>query len=631
MKSILVAILMSVAVEAQSSGPGLADRMAASAPDAAIPVYFVIADRLGYDHWFPRVHRMSLAERRALVIDELRTHADRTQAPLLQLLRARGAAAIHSNWVGNFVRAEATSSTIRAALALPSVREARLDDRLPTTAYTDDQPAPLHAALPAFSPGAGPAPTDTAADQVWCLGIDGSGVVIMNADNGINPNHGDLVNRLWTNPGEVLNNIDDDGNGYVDDINGWSFINGNGLLDDGGGHGTRTAGLLVADGSCSGTIQGQAPGAQVMTAQINGQTHQWDAIQYALIMGADIQTSSHSYKNNQSPLPNYKMHRDVADNALAAGLIRTNSTSNNGLLCNQPNNPVARPWNVSAPGNVPAPYLDANQTLVGARSGVLGVGAHDLNGNLQPGTPCGPSAWSWADITAAVPGYPAANWDSPNHDDYPWSGGATQGLLKPDLTGPTGVPTTGAGACGTQANFSGTSAATPAVAGVLALWKSANPSLKPEDVAMIGHQSAVPTGLLAGKQNDWGAGRIDARTGLDLALCTHRVNGLAAWTIDVQGGSTATLELDAVPNSPALIGIGGTRLSSMSSGGVVAIGGSPWILWQGMVPPSGDVSLNVQVPVSVIGLTAYTQAFIDDQTVTSGLLSSNVIEVRIVP
>ena len=630
MRTIIATMLLVTCASAQAvMDPYLAWRLREASDGELVPVYFVIGERLGSTDWFPRVDRMAMQERREWVIRELRAHAARTQRPLWRLLGARGAQDVRSNWLGNFVCARATAETIRAALSLPSVSEAWSDSQLPQAAYTDDRPTPLYGPLPAFNPGAGPGPTNTRADQVWCLGVDGAGVVIMNADGGINLTHGDLVNRLWTNPGEILNNIDDDGNGYVDDINGWSFTIGNLLINDLGGHGTRTAGILVADGSCSGTIQGQAPGAQVMTGQINGQTQQWDAVQYALIMGADIQTSSFSYKNNLLPLPNYRMHRDVADNALAAGLIRTNSTSNNGLLCNQTS--VQRPWNVSAPGNVPSPYIDANQVMVGARSGVLGVGAHALSGSLEPGTPCGPSSWDLGDLLAVVPNYPVANWDAVNHNDYPWNGGVQQGLLKPDLTGPTNVPTTGPGTCGSIPSFGGTSAATPAVAGVLALWKSANPSLKPEDVAMIAHQTAVASGVVSGKENDWGAGRIDARAGLDLALCTHRINGLPAWTIDVSAGTTASVELDAVPNSPAIIGIGGVRLTPVTYGGIVGIGGGAWIFWQGVVPASGDVAVNVQIPASLIGLTAYTQAFIDDQSVTNGLLSSNVVEVRIVP
>lgn len=630
----MIWLLLAASLGAQAHvHPYLAARMSIASADEQLPVYFVMEDRLRASHWFPRVDRMPIDARRALVVQELRQHTERTQGPLLRLLDGRGDR-IHSNWLGNFVQVRATVDVIEEASALPGVGEVWFDHAPPASEVQDIVPGESRCQPPAvFNPTAGNGPLNTRADLCWCIGVDGSGVVIMNADSGINLNHNDLVNRVWNNPGEVINGIDDDGNGYIDDVYGWSFANNGWNVDDGGGHGTRTAGALVADGSCNGTVYGQAPGAQVMTGQINGEADQWNAVQYALTMGAAIQTSSHSYKNNQTPVPNYKMHRDVADNSLAAGLIRTNSSSNNGGACNASASSIRRPFNVSVPANVPAPYIAANQHffLVGGRSGVLGIGAHDLSNGLALFSPCGPSAWNLPELLALVPTYNTANWDPINHNDYPWNAGLTAGLLKPDLTGPTGttVPD-GPGACGTT-TFSGTSNSTPNVAGVFALWKSANPSLKPEDVAMIAHQTAVPTGAQPGKEDGWGAGRIDARSGLDLALCVHRVNGLPSWTIDVTASTTGTLELDAVPGSAAVIAVGGTRTASTTHGGVVGIGGGAWILWQSTVPASGDVSLSVQVPAALVGTTFYTQAFIDDQTITNGLLSSNVVEIRIVP
>ena len=52
-------------------------------------------------------------------------------------------------------------------------------------------------------------------------------IIIAVIDSGVKLNHEDLKNNLWVNSGEIANNgIDDDGNGYIDDIHGWNFEGG---------------------------------------------------------------------------------------------------------------------------------------------------------------------------------------------------------------------------------------------------------------------------------------------------------------------------------------------------------------------------------------------------------------------
>lgn len=624
--------------------PYLAERLQAAAPDDMVPVYFVMADRLAYGHWFPRVNRLPVETRRELVIGELKGHAARSQAELLRILDDLGARglirSVSSNWVGNFVRCEATPAAVIRASASETVSEAWFDYAPPLELVEDHSgapPATFGMPSPARAPGGlwnipGNGPLHTGAHLVWALGITGTGVVIMNADSGLNLSHGDLTSRRWTNPGEIPGNgVDDDGNGYIDDIYGWDFGGNTANLNDGGGHGTQTAGCLVGDGSCSGTILGQAPGARLMTGKLTGESSQWDAIQYALDKGAHLQTSSHSYKNDFNPPPNYRMHRDVGDATLAAGLIRTNSTSNNGSQCGSGSSLNRRPFNIAAPGCLPPPYIDPNQGLGQAKGGVLGIAAHSLStGSLMSYSPCGPFAWNLPDLLAVSAGYNPANWDSVNHNDYPWSGGTLQGLLKPDLSAPTGTATTSSGSCGIS-TFSGTSNATPVACGAMALWKSANMSLKPEDIAMIAHQTANPSGSVSGKENGWGAGRIDARAGLDLALCVHRIDGEPAWALTHSVTQPIAIELDGVPNSVAVIAIGTSRIATATHGGVIGIGGVTLILWQGTTNGAGDATLEFPLPPSLAGATVYSQAFIADTTVTNSVLSSNVIETTFIP
>ena len=630
---------------AQDTGkihPYLQERLEEAEPGTRVPVYFVLGDRLGYEHWFPRVHRLPLAERRALVIAELRDHAEQTQAEILQYLgeaeEEEEAVGLVSNWVGNLVQVRATPAVIRAVAARTGVESVWYDHAPPRADVEDGIAGPVRfpgssapGSLAIGPPTPGDGPLAVNAHKVWDLGFRGEGVVVMNADSGISVNQGDLVNRLWHNRGEIPGNgLDDDNNGFIDDVHGWNFEAGDGVLNDGGGHGTQVAACIVGDGSCSGTVVGVAPDARVMSARLVGETDQWAAVQYALLMGADILTSSHSYKLWFNPPPNYRMHREVGEISLAAGLIRVNSISNDGRDCDT-NLQNSKPFNIAAPGNLPPPYLDPNQILAGKLGGVLGVGAWNWHSDsLATSSPCGPSAWSLADLLVRRPDYDSASWKTQDHDDYLWDGGASQGLLKPDITGPSRVTTTaGIGPGCSPTVLGGTSAAAPVTAGCIALWKSANPSLTPEDVGMIVHQTARDRGEVPGKENNWGAGVIDAFAGLKRALCVHRVNGETVWELEHRVGQNISLQVDGLPSRLAAIAVSLERKTVNFGPLDVGIGSDGVIIWLGFTDQAGNGG-GPPLPVApdALGLKVYTQAFIADFAgVTGEILPSNVIGI----
>ena len=90
------------------------------------------------------------------------------------------------------------------------------------------------------------------AQNVWnTLNARGDGsVVIMDIDTGLNYNHQDLAANVWTNPGEIAGNgVDDDHDGYVDDIHGIDTVNHDSDPIDDNGHGTHTAGTIAAVGN----------------------------------------------------------------------------------------------------------------------------------------------------------------------------------------------------------------------------------------------------------------------------------------------------------------------------------------------------------------------------------------------
>jgi subtilisin family serine protease len=131
--------------------------------------------------------------------------------------------------------------------------------------------------------------------------VTGAGIVVAVVDSGVDYLHEDLDANNYVNPGETPdNNVDDDGNGYVDDYYGYDFI---GSLytavtpdhdpADEAGHGTHVAGIIAAENNSVG-VKGIAPSAQIMPVKVlDASGSGWestiaDGIRYAVDEGADI-------------------------------------------------------------------------------------------------------------------------------------------------------------------------------------------------------------------------------------------------------------------------------------------------------------------------------------------------------
>ena len=102
---------------------------------------------------------------------------------------------------------------------------------------------------------------DVNALAAWDITIGSHSVIVGVVDSGIDFDHPDLRANIWTNPGEIADNgIDDDGNGFIDDVNGWNFADGNNDAQDlpSDGHGTFVSGLIGAAGNNGIGITGVA-------------------------------------------------------------------------------------------------------------------------------------------------------------------------------------------------------------------------------------------------------------------------------------------------------------------------------------------------------------------------------------
>lgn len=337
---------------------------------------------------------------------------------------------------------------------------------------------------------------------VWDQHEYGQNAIVAVIDTGLLMTHPNLESHVWVNEDEIPDNgVDDDNNGYIDDINGWNFYDNNPDITPVHYHGTCAAGLVAGDGTIAYAptgvdTTGAAPRALIMP--IRNYRDGWSseathplAVQYAVANGADVTSCSMSYPRvvSMDVYPDYVTLRYAHANSLAAGLIHANSTGNSNY-----SNPV--PWKINAPANCPGPFLHPEQTVRGGRTAVMACGMYTSSGTIHSRSDRGVSAWEET-------GYPL------EFQDYPYDNGNQLGLLKPDVVGPTGLTTTTSS--GGFRTFSGTSASTPVLAGTMAVLRSAWQQAGPEAIAEAIMMTAEDAGP-AGFDTAYGAGkfRVDA-------------------------------------------------------------------------------------------------------------------------
>ena len=358
------------------------------------------------------------------------------------------------------------------------------------------------------------------ADRVWNeLGLDGTGVVVGHIDSGVDLAHPDLATNLAINSGEVPNNgLDDDLNGYVDDVIGWDFGDGDQVPDDDSavaGHGTHTAGTVVGNGF-NGTLTGVAPGARLVPCKVAHNDGSmtfgavWEAQQYLLERGVQVITMSLGAAGDFSPVY-MRTERAIADNIRAAGVVFFNSAANSHYEYDPPEE-------LGLTARVPSPWV-APGTPFSQTGGVITVGGTGYQSDgIYPSGSRGPARWDNVD-----PYY-----------DWPYNPG--DGLIKPDVAAPgMGVNSTVLGGGYSGNTWSGTSMACPHVAGVAALMLQKNISLSPAGVDSILQTTAVDLGAV-GKDNDFGSGRVDALAAVQAVPLTIRADLLQTEVIPDPAG-----------------------------------------------------------------------------------------------
>ncbi|MBX9769096.1 MAG: S8 family serine peptidase [Bdellovibrionales bacterium] len=135
-------------------------------------------------------------------------------------------------------------------------------------------------------------------EAAWDLTTGSPSVIIAIVDSGISANHPDLKNRLWKNTAEIVNGVDDDKNGFIDDTYGWDFVKNDNIPEDGSNHGTHVAGIIGAEGNNREGITGVNWNTRIMvlrTLDNNGSGNTdtaVDAILYAVAKGARVINAS---------------------------------------------------------------------------------------------------------------------------------------------------------------------------------------------------------------------------------------------------------------------------------------------------------------------------------------------------
>ena len=136
----------------------------------------------------------------------------------------------------------------------------------------------------------------------WDTTLGNSNIIVGITDDGVDLAHPDLSPNIWVNPGEIAGNgVDDDNNGYVDDVNGWDWANdNNNPAPNGGSHGTHVAGISAARTDNGIGVAGLSGHSTIMPLQFYGGANGWTAsiinntFTYAADNGAHIVNTSYN-------------------------------------------------------------------------------------------------------------------------------------------------------------------------------------------------------------------------------------------------------------------------------------------------------------------------------------------------
>jgi len=314
---------------------------------------------------------------------------------------------------------------------------------------------------------AGKAGADINAAAAWDRRTGDAAVVVAIIDSGINDAHPDLAANVWSNPGEIAGNgVDDDGNGYVDDVRGWDFANKNADPFDDDGHGTHVASIIGAVGDNGLGISGVNWRVSLMPLKVLGADGKGAtadivaAIDYAIAKKVAVINASYSFACGDAIVLS---ERDAVARARAAGILFVAAVGNDDC-------------DIDAQPTYPASHTFNNVIAVGASN------AFDQRARFN-------------------------------------SGASNYGAQSVHVFAP-GVNIMGASGRQGYSFGSGTSMSTPHVSGAVALLKAHRPELNLFQVREILLASARPLAALEGMAV--AGARLDIGAAMDYNLAANR-------------------------------------------------------------------------------------------------------------
>jgi subtilisin family serine protease len=334
--------------------------------------------------------------------------------------------------------------------------------------YGDDSPTasgPLLGTTNAFG---------SQAEKAWDAGYTGSKSVFVGiVDEGVDFTHPDLAANMWTNPFDPADGQDNDGNGYVDDVNGWDFYYGNNSVYDAGEdtHGTHVAGTIGGVGNNGIGVAGVNWNVTMISTKFLGPGGGYTS---DAVLALDYLTDLKTRHRINIVASNNSWGGGGASSALHAAIIRHakadilfvaaagNNASNNDSVANYPSNYST--------------LVASGTTSAASYEGVIAVAALTSAGGLASYSNFGATT-----VDIAAPGSEI------------WS----------TLPG------------NTYASYNGTSMATPHVTGAVALYASAYPSAAASAIRSAILGSARATSSVSGRTVT--GGRLDVAAALNVA------------------------------------------------------------------------------------------------------------------
>jgi subtilisin family serine protease len=345
------------------------------------------------------------------------------------------------------------------------------------------------------------------AGEAWATGAVGSPSVFVGViDEGVQISHPDLTANIWTNPFEIAGNgIDDDGNGYIDDVNGWDFYNGDKTVYDGtpehgyDTHGTHVAGTIGAQGGNGVGVAGVNWNVTLISAKFLGPDGRGDTVDAiaAIDYLTDLKTrhSLNIVATNNSWGYLHTASMGTPSQALAAAI---NRAGDRGILfvAAAGNDGVETKTLPSLPAFLPAGYQCTTQADGSARGWdcIVSVASITSGGRLSSFSNYGTSS-----VDLGAPG--SSIWST-----YPSS---------------------------TYGSRSGTSMATPHVAGAVALCASLDPG--------IGASTLLARVLGTGNQTSSLSGKTVTGDRLDIGALVQQCGVTVPEVVDTTPAEAASL------------------------------------------------------------------------------------------